>query len=324
VARRAAIEPRFERFTSLGPSGFSQIGYLEWGPERASQTVVCVHGLTRNSRDFDYLARYLAGRGIRVVALDLPGRGRSQWAANWADYGTNLYVRTVAGLIARLRVDQIDYVGTSLGGHIGMELAALPNAPVRRLVINDMGARVAAKALKRISNYLAVNSKLRLPDLEAVEGHLREILAPFGALTDQQWRHLAEHSTVADGKGQIKFNHDPSIGKHFWMPIMLDIALWQTWERVRCPTLIIRGAQSDLLSAQTVRQMQERGIAAKAGLVRAAEIADCGHAPALMAPDQLALIEAFLTEPIAAVSNQLGAGSRAQASDELDRFEVAT
>lgn len=294
--RRAALEPRMHSFCALGPSGFTKVGYLEWGPVRAEQTVVCVHGLTRNCRDFDYLARHLASLGIRVVAVDLPGRGRSQWVSNWADYGTDLYVRTLAALIARLDVDEVDWVGTSLGGHIGMELAALPNAPVRRLVLNDIGARVAALALKRISDYLAVNSKMRLPDLAAVEHHLREILAPFGALTDEQWRHLAEHSTVATGDGQLKFSHDPAIGKHFWLPIMLDVTLWHTWERIVCPTLIIRGAESDLLSASTVRQMCQRGRAAQDGLVQSVEIKNCGHAPALMASDQLALIEAFLTE----------------------------
>ena len=137
----------------------------------------------------------------------------------------------MAGLIARLDVDHVDWIGTSLGGHIGMEVAALPGAPIRRLVLNDIGARVAANALQRMSNYLVASVKLRFETIEAVEAHLRNILAPFGRLTDAQWRHLAEHSAVDAGNGWLCMNYDPAIGKQFWMPMVLDVTLWQVWER---------------------------------------------------------------------------------------------
>ena len=123
------------------------MGYTAWGPEDAERTVVCVHGLTRNSRDFDFLAQRFAERGMRVVAPDLPGRGRSAPVEHAEDYGTPLYLAVMGALIAHLGVKEIDWVGTSLGGHIGMELAARPGSPIRRLVLNDFGARVPAAAL---------------------------------------------------------------------------------------------------------------------------------------------------------------------------------
>ena len=132
--RLVAEEPRRLAFPALGPNGFTRVSYVEWGPARAERTVVCVHGLTRNSRDFDFLAQHLAKSGMRVVAVDLPGRGQSEWVPQWPDYGTELYVSVMSGLIARLGVERVDWIGTSLGGHIGMELASLPSAPVRRLV----------------------------------------------------------------------------------------------------------------------------------------------------------------------------------------------
>ncbi len=294
AVRRPVTAPRHFEFSALGPSGFTRVGYVEWGPVRAERTVVCVHGLTRNSRDFDFLARRLTKLGMRVVAVDLPGRGRSEWVPQWHDYGTKLYVSVMSGLIARLNVEQVDWVGTSLGGHIGMELAALPAAPVRRLVLNDIGARVGAGALQRISNDLAESVKMRFPTVGAVETYLRHILAPFGQLSDAQWGHMALHGAVDVGNGSLRLNHDPAISKHFWLPMLIDLTLWQVWDKVACPTLILRGEDSDLLALGTVRQMKQRGIAASRGLVQSAEIVGCGHAPALMADSQIALVEDFL------------------------------
>lgn len=288
-------EPRRLAFPALGPNGFTKVSYVEWGAGNAERTVVCVHGLTRNSRDFDYLAQRLARSGMRVVAVDLPGRGQSEWVSQWSDYATELYVSVMSGLIARLGVESVDWIGTSLGGHIGMELASLPSAPVRRLVLNDIGARVQARALQRISNYLAEGNKLRFASVDAVELHLRDILAPFGNLSAAQWRHLAMHSAVPESDGSLRLSHDPAISKRFWMPMLLDLTLWQVWEKVSCPTLILRGEHSDLLSLATVEQMKRRGVAASRGLVSNAEIAGCGHAPALMDEHQISIVERFLT-----------------------------
>jgi pimeloyl-ACP methyl ester carboxylesterase len=234
---------------------------------------------------------------MRVVAPDLPGRGRSDHMANWHDYGTPLYLSVMTALIARLDVEKVDWVGTSLGGHVGMEFAAHAGAPIRRLVLNDFGARVAARALQRISAYLTEDAGRTFASIEAVDGHLREILEPFGDLTDEQWRHLAVHGARQVEGGRWRLRHDPAISKTFWWPIVLDIVLWQVWDKVECPTLILRGVHSDLLSAQTVRLMTRRGAAAKRGLVRNIEVPDCGHAPALMEDSQTDLVADFLLAP---------------------------
>jgi Predicted hydrolases or acyltransferases (alpha/beta hydrolase superfamily) len=288
------LTPRFEEVRALGPRGFTRIAYSEWGPPDAAQVVVCVHGLTRNRRDFDFLAARLARRGPRVLVPDLPGRGDSDWIPTPADYATPLYLAAVSAVIARSGAAAVDYVGTSLGGHVGMEMAALPGNPIRRLVLNDFGARVGGVALQRIGSYLRM--KRRFATVEDLEAHLRSIHEPFGHLTDAHWRHLAEHSAVKTEEGDFRQHYDPAIGRAFSWPLMVDISLWDVWDKVACPVMVLRGEDSDLLHASTVREMVKRGAAGKAGLVRAVEVRGVGHAPPLMNDAQIALIEEFLAE----------------------------
>ena len=296
-----------EEIRVLGPRGFTRVAYADWGPRDAAHVVICVHGLTRNGRDFDFLARRLATRGLRVIAPDLPGRGRSEWVQPGTDYATPLYLATAATLIAATGAKAVDWLGTSLGGHIGMELAAMPGTPIRRLILNDFGARVAGSALQRIGAYLRV--KRRFSSIDDLEAHLRSIHEPFGKLTDAQWRHLAEHSAVKTDDGDYRQHYDPGIARMFSWPLMVDISLWHVWDKVACPTLILHGEDSDLLHASTVRTMVKRGEAGRKGLVRAIEVRECGHAPALMSDAQISVVEEFLLEKPAGKSQRSGASA---------------
>lgn len=284
------MKPKLKELRVLGQGGFDRLAYAEWGSPKASRTVLCVHGVSRNGRDFDALAEGLAEQGARVIAPDLPGRGRSDWLATPAHYTDRAYTRAMATLIARLDVEQVDWVGTSLGGHIGMLMASEPETPVRRLVLNDFGARISAAALRRIGSYLT--KQWRFASVADLEAHLREMHAPFGKLSDAQWRHLAEHSAVPDDKGGFRFHFDPAIGQRFAVPIWLDVVLWQVWEKIACPVLVLRGESSDLLSPGTVGEMIRRR---PAGQVTAVELPDCGHAPALMDAAQIAVVGGFLS-----------------------------
>lgn len=286
------VTPRLHDFAILGPHGFTRLAYAEWG-DGVSPWVVCAHGLTRNGRDFDDLAAALAARGRRVAAPDMPGRGRSAWLAAPADYGYPLYLSAAAALLARLGADSVDWVGTSMGGLIGMMLAAQPGTPIRRLVINDVGPFIPKAAMARIGEYVGADP--RFPGFDAVEAYLRRVHAPFGPLTDAQWRHLAAQSAIPAEHGQLKLHYDPAIAL-LAQKEPEDVDLWPVWEQVACPTLVLRGAHSDLLLPETAAEMTQRGRASAAGKVRLAEIADCGHAPALMDADQTGLVAAFLAE----------------------------
>lgn len=290
----ARVGPRLEEMSVLGPAGFFRLAYAEWGPADAEHVVLCVHGVSRNSRDFDALAGVLAARGVRVVAPDLPGRGRSDWLASGEHYDNHTYLPAMAALIARLGANAIDWVGTSLGGHIGMAMAALPHNPIRRMVLNDFGARVSHTALSRIATYLRVSP--RFADLAAAEDYLRTVLAPFGRLTDAQWRHLTVHSVLKDDAGVLRWSYDPSIARNFSMVMAFDVILWHIWEEITCPVLIMRGENSDLLTRSTMDAMLRRGPAAAAGKVSSVEWPDCGHAPALMASEQIARVRDFLLQ----------------------------
>jgi pimeloyl-ACP methyl ester carboxylesterase len=248
--------------------------------------VVCVHGLTRNSRDFDALAQRLSTR-CRVICPDIAGRGLSDHLQNPEDYGYPLYLSDMAALIARTGVERVDWVGTSMGGLIGMLLAAQPDAPLNRLVMNDVGPLVPKAALERLASYVGENP--RFDTLEALERHLRHIFAPFGPLTDAQWNHLAQHSALRLDSGRYALAYDPAIGNAFQGKLE-DVNLWPVWKAVRLPTLILRGADSDLLLESTAREMIKNAPAGS----KLVEFEGVGHAPALMAEDQITAVERFL------------------------------
>jgi len=270
----------------LGPQQFHRLAYAEWPGPSAARTLVCVHGLTRNGRDFDRLAEALSAH-FRVICPDMAGRGKSDWLPPTEDYGYPLYLADITALLARLDVAEIDWLGTSMGGIIGMLLAALPGAPIRRLVVNDVGAVVAKEGLERIARYVGHDPSYA--DLDALEASLRRVAAPFGPLSDDQWRHLASHSMRIKPDGSIGFACDPRIGAELRNGSPADIDFWPQWDAIRSPALILRGAESDILRRADAEAMTRRGPPA-----RVVEFPGIGHAPMLMAADQIAAIRDFL------------------------------
>lgn len=271
------------------PHGLHRIAYTEWGAPDNPRVLLCVHGLTRNGRDFDELARALAD-DFRVICPDVVGRGRSDWLAVKADYGFPQYVADMVTLIARLDVAELDWLGTSMGGIIGMLLASLPGNPVRRLILNDVGPVITAASLQRIGSY--VGAAPRFASMEAAQAYIREVSAPFGPLTDAQWQHLTDHSVhpAGDDEGGFVMRYDPGLAEGFRAaPVGEDVDLWPVYEAIRCPTLVLRGAESDLLEAATVAAMAERGPRA-----RSVEFAGIGHAPMLMDEAQIKVVAEFL------------------------------
>ncbi|MBV9861554.1 MAG: alpha/beta hydrolase [Alphaproteobacteria bacterium] len=270
----------------LGPQGFLNLAYWEWEAPSGAPVVFCAHGLTRNGRDFDTLAQSLS-RQFRVVCPDLPGRGRSEWLPQAQDYTFSVYLAVISALFARLDAPGILWVGTSLGGVLGMLLASLPKNPVRRLVLNDVGPFLPQAALERIASQIGADPAFsNRYDLEA---YLREVHSGFGALTDMQWRHIVAHSGRTRDDGRLGLAYDPKIGEAFRARPVRDIDLWSYYDAVECPTLVIRGAASDLLRSRDAIAMTERGPRAEV-----IEFPNAGHAPALMDEDQIETIRAFL------------------------------
>lgn len=277
-------------YLGLSAAGFHRIVYRDWRSSApAGPPVVCVHGLTRNSGDFDYLARALVmGHDRRVVCPDVVGRGRSDWLGNPALYGYPQYLADAAALLARIDAPAVDWVGTSMGGLIGLLLAAQPNSPIRRLVLNDVGPLVPKAGLERIAAYVGKDPVFE--DMAALEAYLRYVLSGFGAISDDGWRHLATHSARALPDGRFGLAYDPGIAAAFSGQPLDDVDLWAVWDRVICPVLVIRGENSDILRADTAAEMTRRGPA-----TTLVEIPDTGHAPSLMTDMQIGVVERFLT-----------------------------
>lgn len=272
------------------PGGLHRLSYLEWGAPRAVRgVVVCVHGLTRCGRDFDSLAQALADQ-YRVICPDMPGRGGSDWLKNPLEYALPAYLNDIVTLIARLDVEQVDWVGTSMGGLIGMALAAQPGTPIRRMVLNEAGPLVRAEALDRIGRYLG--HAPNFASLDAAEHYVRAVSAPFGSHSDSEWRFLTEHVMRQQADGSYVVHYDPRLAVPFNANLPhQDIDLWGLWDDIVCPTLVIRGELSDLLDRDTVAEMRTRGPRADA-----VEVAGVGHAPTLMKPDQIAIVRDFLMQ----------------------------
>jgi pimeloyl-ACP methyl ester carboxylesterase len=274
----------------LSSKGFHRMHYYDWGDPENSRVVICVHGLTRNGRDFDFLAQALS-RDFRIVCPDVAGRGRSDWLESKQDYGYAQYMADMTALLARVTAGAektIYWVGTSMGGLLGIIMAAMPKNPIRKLVVNDAGMLVPKAALERLALY--VGKDPRFATLDALEAHVRHISAPFGALSDEQWRHLTVHSAKQHADGTWGFRYDPAIANAFSGELN-DIDLSAYWDAVRCPTLLLRGADSDILLRATAEAMTQRG--SKATLV---EFQAVGHAPILMSDEQVTAVRDFLLQ----------------------------
>jgi pimeloyl-ACP methyl ester carboxylesterase len=279
-------EARLRHLSGLSKSGFHKLAYRDYGaPEEVP--VVCLHGLGRNARDFDRLADALVEAGRRVVCLDVVGRGESGWLRDPMDYGYPQYMADAAALIARLDCREVDIVGTSMGGLIGMMLAALPDNPLRRLVINDVGPFIPKAALERILAYFGQDPSFA--DLAAAEAYHRETYRSFGDLTDADWRHMTETSLRRDD-GAWHLHYDPRIALPMKAIELADVDLWAVWEQIKEPVLVLRGAESDLLPAEVAVEMTRRG--PRAGLI---EFAGCGHAPALLSEEQIRPVVEWLS-----------------------------
>ncbi len=267
---------------------FHRMAYTEWGDPDAPP-VLCVHGVTRNGRDFDALAANLSDR-FRVICPDLPGRGGSDWLPDPMLYQAQHYVTALAHLLAAIGRDTI-WIGTSLGGICGMVTAATPGNPVAKLVLNDIGPFIPAEALARIRTYMLASSESQrtqfFADQDAVERYLRLVHAQFGPLTDAQWAHLARHSTRVLPDGRLALHYDPAIVEPLrdHQPVAVD--LWPLWARIQVPIMAIAGANSDLLLPETLARMAASG-------AHTLVVPDTGHAPALMDDAQIAAVRAFL------------------------------
>jgi pimeloyl-ACP methyl ester carboxylesterase len=280
--------PRQRTVRCASPKGLHRIAYREWGDARNEQVLVCAHGLTRCARDFDALAAALCER-YRVICPDVAGRGDSDWLADPMLYQLPQYLGDMVTLVARLDVETVDWVGTSMGGLIGMALAAQPNTPVRKLVVNDAGPVISKASLERIAAYVGMAPVF--PDIATAEKYVRAVSATFGPHSDAEWRFLTEVVVRGNADGTLRLHYDPKLAEPFRasMPEK-DLELWNLWDAIRCPTLVLHGAQSDLLTRATCDQMATRG--PKANIV---EIAGVGHAPTLMHEDQIAIVREFLT-----------------------------
>lgn len=280
---------RHRKVQCASASGLHHVSYLERGSRDNPRVLVCVHGLTRSAHDFDFLARDLAHH-YRIICPDMPGRGDSDWLKNPSEYQLPLYVSDLVTLIARLDVETVDWLGTSLGGLIGMTLAALPGSPVRKLILNDVGPVLTATSLNRIGSY--VGKWPPLPTMEAALAYVREVSAPFGPHSDAEWRFLTENVVRENPDGSLRMHYDPGLAVPFaGHSVFRDVEMWGLYDDVRCPTLVLRGELSDLLTRDSAHKMSVRGPRA-----RVVEIPGVGHAPTLIHEDQIEIVRDFLSE----------------------------
>jgi len=283
-----APEPRRRSVQCASPKGLHRMAYREWGDPRNREVLVCVHGLTRSSRDFDDLARALCGQ-FRVVCPDVAGRGDSDRLPDPKLYTWPQYVSDMVTLIARLDVETVNWLGTSMGGFVGLALAAQTGSPVKKLVLNDAAPVVARSSLERIGAYVGQTPVFK--DLAQAETYIREISAPFGPHSDAQWRFLTE-TWLRQKPDGWRPAYDPRIAEPFRdsMP-QSDLLLWYLYDALRCPTLLLRGEHSDVVSRETAAEMARRGPRA-----RVVEVRGVGHAPTLMHADQIAIVRDFLLQ----------------------------
>lgn len=294
-------------YFGLSEEGFHKVAYLEWGnPSELSDPIICVHGFTRQAHDFDALANYLSNRGRHVFCPDMVGRGNSDWLQNPMHYTYEQYCADMTTLIARTNAPHVDWIGTSMGGIIGMLLAASSQSPIRRLVLNDVGPQISTKAIARLSTYVGQDPEFG--SLAEAKAYYKSIYADFGKLTEVEWDKLTKHTVreIAPGVFAAKLDQRVKLGpnksnlawKFLFHPYkalegtFFDIDLWPIWRRITCPVLVIRGQHSDLLLPETVAKMRQ--VHPRTAVI---EIPNAGHAPALLHEDEHTLIDTWLSQP---------------------------
>lgn len=270
------------------------MSYKEWGDPNNPQVLVCVHGLTRVGSDFDTLAQALSHR-LRVICPDVVGRGRSDWLKKPELYQVPQYVADMVTLLARVLhpdcVQQVDWLGTSMGGLIGMGLAAMNNSPIRRFIMNDIGPALDPVAMRRIGEYLGKN--MSYPGFDEAVAYIKQISLPFGPHSDAEWRKIASDVLRQNEDGTWTRLYDPNIAVPFLGVTEQSVeygqaALWAAYDAIRCPTLLLRGESSDLLTRATAEEMTRRGPKA-----RLLELKGIGHAPTFVHDDQIEIVSQF-------------------------------
>ncbi len=275
----------------ISPAGLHTMAYKEWGDARNPNVLVCVHGVTRVSDDFDRMARELCDT-YRVICPDVVGRGRSGRLANPQFYTVPQYVSDLVTLLARADAEIVDWFGTSMGGLIGMALASLPGNPIRRLVLNDIGPSINGAALARIGDY--IGQDVRFDSFEEAAQYIRTISASFGHHSDEEWHKLARDVLRQNEDGKWVRHYDLALAVPFKLttPEAASAAeqmLWAAYDAITCPTLLVRGAQSDLLLPEVAQEMTRRGPQA-----RLVEFPEVGHAPTFMHAPQIEVARQFL------------------------------
>lgn len=279
------MRPSAGSFPYTDHNGTVWLAFQDFGNRPRERVVVCVHGLTRNGRDFDRLAIAMA-RDYRVIEVDVVGRGRSGWLADKADYTYETYLKHMDAFLAYRGLEEVDFIGTSMGGLIGMMMAAREDSPIRRLVLNDVGPVIPGAALDRLGEHVGQDPRFR--NLQEAAEYFKEIYADFGIPDDLGWSDLTLHSTSRQENGTYALHYDPAVGDVF-TGNMADVKLWSVWDNVRCPTLVLRGERSDILTRETAQRMTKSGPRAKV-----VEFPDCGHAPALMVDEQIKVVHDWL------------------------------
>ena len=283
------------RLTCLDPQGKHEIVYTQWGDPNNQNVVLCVHGLLRNRRDFDHLAMALATE-YRVICPDLPGRGDSDWLSQPEAYTSYVYIVDMVTLLAEIRAKQTIWIGTSLGGLIGMMLASQSQSPISHLILNDIGPLIPQTGLTHIANKLK-NGIPSFPSLEAVEQFFRTVHSQFGPLTTEQWQHLARHGSRLAESGLYHLAYDPKVAYSFQDTVndkkAEDIELWAAWQAIHCPILLLHGEKSALLLPEIIEKMQ-----VTKPEMKKITFPEVGHAPALMAEEQIMAIRHWLDQHV--------------------------
>jgi len=268
-------------------NGTVWLGFSDWGTPKSENVMLCVHGDTRQSRDFGRLAETLA-KNYHVIGFDLAGHGKSGWLADKKDYSFETSTRHINGLLDYRNVSQLDWIGTFTGGILGMMFAARDVTPVRRLILNDTGAFVSSESIKRFIDN--IENTVSFKNLNEASIYFRTVYSGFGALDDADWSDFIIRSVNREANGSYSLHYDPEVIESL-KNIPGDIDLWDIYNKIQCPVLLLRGENSDVLSKSTAERMTQTG--PKAQLI---EFKNCGHAPSLMNSEHIIAISNWLRE----------------------------